>query len=286
VPALTSTATRRSRLATRPGGGHGWRSLLTGALRLSLGVAATAGPAWCVTQVPRLLAESPRFQLRALEVSGHGTLRGQQVLAASGLGPGDNVFAVDLEQVRRNIQTLPWVRSVWLRRRPPDRLVVRLVERRRVAWVDVGGLYGVDEEGVILPGPREDVDSFAKLDLPVVSGLDCGPDSLGPGARVPDLRLVPLLEWWQCLSSVAPALSRNVSQLQPLGADAVRLRLVGDGLEVRLPRVCAADRVRTLEEVIRRVYREVPEPASIDLRYAGQAVVGRKEPSAPPEHDS
>jgi cell division septal protein FtsQ len=259
---------------------------VAGGLRLVLGAAATVGPAWCVTQAPRLLAESSRFELRALEIAGHGMVGGREVLAASGLGPGQNLYAIDLEQVQRNIEALPWVRSARLRRRPPDRLVVRVTERQRVAWVEVGGLYGVDEQGVVLPGPRADVDSYARLDLPVVSGLDCSSDSLAPGARVPDANLVELLRWWRCLSSVAPEFSRNVSEMQPLAADAVRLRLVGDGLEVRLNRTCGAEQIRTLEEVMRRVYREVPDPAYIDLRFAEQAVVGRQQPSETAEHRS
>jgi cell division protein FtsQ len=258
--------------------------VLSGALRLTLGAAAVAGPAWCATQVPRLIAHSPRFQLRALEVSGHAMVSGREVLAASGLGPEESIFSIDLEDVRRRIEALPWVRDVRMRRRPPDRLAVRVTERRRVAWVDVGGIYGVDAEGVVLPGPREDVDSFAKLDLPVVSGLDAGPDSLGPGASVPDANLVAVLDWWQCLSELDPRFSSNVSEMQPLGNGAVRLRLVGDGLEVRLPRECGADRVQTLTEVMKRVYREVPEPTYIDMRFAGQAVVGTKESSLPKEH--
>ena len=60
------------------------------------------------------------------------------------------------------------------------------------------------------------------------------------------------------------------------GDGAVRLFLVADGLEVRMPMAGAARHLEVLEELLDRVYRECPDAAYVDLRYAGQAVVGRR----------
>ncbi len=253
------------------------RHRLGRALRLGSGLLLLGGVGWCLAQAPLVLARSPRCRLEALEVSGHQVVAGREVLAASGLRSGDNLFAIDLDEVRRNIEKLPWVRSAYLRRRPPNRLVVRIVERRRAAWVDLGRIYGVDAEGVVLPGAPAAGEALAGLDLPVVSGLDCALDSLAAGATVPDSMLVAVLEWWAWLNAADPDFSHSVSEIQPMGPGAVRLLLVGDGLEVRLPRECVEARIRTLKELMKRVYRECPEPAYIDLRFAGQAVVGSKE---------
>ena len=59
--------------------------------------------------------------------------------------------------------------------------------------------------------------------------------------------------------------------------ECVRLQMVGDGLEVRLPLDRVGRRLRTLRSIMPRVYRDYPDPAYIDLRYSGQVVVGRKE---------
>ena len=48
-----------------------------------------------------------------------------------------NFFGIELEQVRRELQRLPWVRRVELRREWPDRILVRFEEHRALArWSD------------------------------------------------------------------------------------------------------------------------------------------------------
>ena len=59
-----------------------------------------------------------------------------------------------------------------------------------------------------------------------------------------------------------------------MGADAVRLFMVGDGLEVRMPMDRVQERLGVLEELMGRIYHECPDPSYVDLRYEGQVVVG------------
>jgi cell division septal protein FtsQ len=164
---------------------------------------------------------------------------------------GDNIFAVDLAEVAVQVEHLPWVEKVLIERKPPDRLVISVVERQRLAWVELGEIYGVDKEGVLLPAASEENESYRDLDLPVISGLQTMGDSLKTGEVLGDSTLT-----------------------QPLGDEGLRLRLVGDGLEVRLPLDRVSERLRVLKKLMARVYRECPDPAYIDLRFAGQVVVG------------
>ncbi len=244
--------------------------------RLAVCAVAAGSLGWGAYQLPQALAHADRFRLRALEVQGLRILEGEDILAASGLRTGDNLFALDLPQVRNNIEQLPWVQQVRLHRKPPDRLSIRITERQRQAWVELDELYGVDSEGVVLPGNRMAKESLQDLDLPVISGLDFTWDALDPGTVLADSSLASLLHWWQQARSADSDFALTISEIQPLGTDGVRLRLVGDGLEIRMRRDQVRARIRTLRALIQRVYRECPSPVYIDLRFAGQAVVGTK----------
>jgi len=234
------------------------------------------GLLWAGWRVPELFTHSASFRLKALEVGGLHLLRGTDILTASGLQVGDNVFAVDLREVEARLERLPWIKQAVVVRKPPDRLVVHVVERRRLAWVDLGRVYGIDGQGVLLPGERMPQESYGELDLPVISGLSCVPDSLYPGAVVADSALTQILDWWRQASVADAEFCMNVSEIQPLANGGIRLRLVGDGLEVRLPADQVAKRLWVLKRLMKRVYRECPEPAYIDMRFAGQVVVGSK----------
>jgi cell division septal protein FtsQ len=202
---------------------------------------------------------------------------GTEVLAATGLAQTDNVFAVDLRATQRRIEQLPWVKRAVVVRRPPDRLAIGLIERRRVAWVNLGGIYGIDEGGVLLPGERTPGEEPSELNLPVISGLTRAEGATVPGTVVADSGLAQVLGWWRQASQADAEFCLNVSEIQPLPGDGVRLLLVGDGLEVRLPTGDVAERLRILRKLIKRVYRECADPAYIDMRFAGQVVVGSKE---------
>ena len=61
---------------------------------------------------------------------------------------------------------------------------------------------------------------------------------------------------------------------EALAQGGLRLRLVGDGLEVRLPWQPVSEQLQVLKGVMERLYRDLDDPAYVDLRYAGQVIVG------------
>jgi cell division protein FtsQ len=86
------------------------------------GLAVVYGALWMVVHMPW-------FALRHIEVSGssiHVTREQIQAIVASEIQ--GTFFTLNLPQVRRAFEKLPWVREVKLRRHWPDRLEVNVVE--------------------------------------------------------------------------------------------------------------------------------------------------------------
>ncbi|MBQ40978.1 MAG: hypothetical protein CME15_00845 [Gemmatimonadetes bacterium] len=242
--------------------------------------AALAAVAWPWAQGILAAPPSEDFTLAALEVKGLRLLNGDDILEASGLAVGDNIFRVDLNAVALRLDSLVWVKRARIVRKPPDRLAITILERQRFAWVELDGrILGIDAEGVLLPGAELEREEREILDLPVLRGAVIGVPNLDspaamPGQILADSSLALVLEWWAEAAALEPAFSRNFSEIRPLGADAVRLFMVGDGLEVRMPMDRVQERLGVLEELMGRVYRECPDPSYVDLRYEGQVVVG------------
>ena len=247
--------------------------------------AAVAAVAWPGVQHFLEAPPSEDFSLVALEVKGLRLLNGDDILAASGLAVGDNIFHVDLNAVALRLDSLVWVRRARIERKPPDRLAVSILERRRFAWVELDGeIFGVDAEGVLLPGDRLAREEREDLDLPVLRGSVSAAGSppaekAKPGQVLADTSLAPVFAWWAEAAALEPEFCRNVSEIRPMGTDAVRLFMVGDGLEVRMPMDQVRARLGVLEELMGRIYRECPDPVYVDLRFDGQVVVGNGSPS-------
>ena len=262
-------------LTVAPGGAETKRVLVHWPMIVALVLAM--GSALAAYQVVNFLGQGDLFGLRALEVGGLRLLDGDDVLAASGLEVGTNIFAVDLEEVEQRLENVCWIERAMVMRKPPDRLAVEIVERQRLAWVELGATYGIARDGVLLPKDRAPGESFADLNLPVISGLAAVGDTLQFGATVSDSTLVGLLGWWDEATAADAEFCLNVSRLEPLPGACLRLQMVGDGLEIRLPLDRVERNLRTLRRLMPRVYRDYPDPAYIDLRYTGQVVVGSKE---------
>ena len=269
----TSRTGKRAAAAAR-WGGFSWKRLL-----LILPLMGLLSLVWGIWEWRQSRAYAAQFELVAIEVNGLRLLTGEDVLAASGLEIGDNVLEVDLRAVANQLEAVPWVRRAVVVRKPPDRLVVELVERQRFAWVVLDQTYGIDDEGVLLPADRLANETLTEVDLPVISGITPAADSLYVGMELVDTAgvLDDVLTWWKQATDVDPEFCMGISQLEALSDEGIGLRLAGDGLEVRLPFDRVEERLRELKRMMPRIYREYPNPAYIDLRYSGQLVVGGKE---------
>lgn len=80
---------------------------------------------------------------------------------------GQSIYLLPLEARRSTLRTVDWVKDATVMRLWPNRVVVRVAERKPVAFVTLpGSRYGlVDEDGVILP-PATD-----RFHLPVLRGV-------------------------------------------------------------------------------------------------------------------
>jgi len=83
-------------------------------------------------------------------VTGASRLRPEDVVAASGIGPGTNLFRLDRSAVVARLEGLPLVRRADLMRRFPNRVTLAVEERRPFTLAHAGRLHWIDEQGVSL----------------------------------------------------------------------------------------------------------------------------------------
>src|SRR5262249_36740909 len=138
-----------------------------------------------------------------------------EIIRMLGIKRGTLMIDVDVDEARARLETLPWVKAAEVRRVWPDRIYVRVTERKPVAiWQNEGELAVIDREGHAISG--EDVTRFTSLPLVV-----------GKGAESAAAGLLDLL-------AVQPLLRDHVKAAVRVGERRWNLRL-DNGVEVRLP---------------------------------------------------
>ncbi len=149
------------------------KASLLAALRGFAWIAATATAAaavlWTGWQVERYLTTAPRFAIDELSVApvSGGHLDATQLRAVAGINLGENIFRVRLDLARARLEQNPWVRTATVTRELPRTVHLVVEQRQAVAYVELSGLYLLDETGQIFKrASGED-----QLDLPTLTGL-------------------------------------------------------------------------------------------------------------------
>jgi cell division septal protein FtsQ len=147
----------------------------------------------------RLFFENPDYQLSQIEVQTDGTLQRDQILKAAELREGENIFSVNLGQVRDRLQQLPQVDEVQVIRKLPGEIDLRIVERKPIAWITSDKqisdpfasevAFLVDARGVLM---KEKKLLPEYLGLPLITG--CTSESLEAGKTVASFEAKAALE--------------------------------------------------------------------------------------------
>jgi hypothetical protein len=144
----------------------------------------------------RLIYENKAFAIEEIDVQTDGVISVDQLRRWAGVKPEENLLALDLVRVKRDLELIPLVQSVSVERVLPHTLRIRIIEREPIAQVSVprprrtGGVElavcHLDADGyVMLPLDHRQratlLNQPADL-LPVIGGINAG--ELQPGRRI------------------------------------------------------------------------------------------------------
>ena len=79
------------------------------------------------------LTYTPMFHAKTITVAGERRFSEEQILKMAGIGPGTDVFHVDLGAVERRLERNPWIADAVVTRHLPSAISVVISERRAVA---------------------------------------------------------------------------------------------------------------------------------------------------------
>jgi len=143
----------------------------------------------------RVLYNNPRYVLNKIEIEPRGHFSEHNIREAAGLELNQNLWSLNLPQIARDLEKLPYVSSAKVERHFPDTVTIHITER--VPVVKIVGLnidlgtretFYLDRQCVVLK-PREDE---AVPLLPEVIGLTDA--ELEPGRKLEQPRLMRAME--------------------------------------------------------------------------------------------
>jgi cell division protein FtsQ len=220
-------------------------------------------------RMEQFLIRDPRFAMAgtdadaaAIEISGAAHASRSQIERVFSIDLGRSVYLLPLSDRRDALRTVDWVKDASIARLWPNRVVVRVEERKPVAFVTLGPsrFALIDDDGVILPPAP---DRFA---LPVLTGVRAS-DALTDRRD----RVHRMLRLTRDLGDEA----RNISEVDVSDRDNLKVTAPHSGhmITLLLGDRNFALRYQNFVNHFNEIKRRLPDAATLDLRLEDRITV-------------
>ena len=220
-----------------------------------------------------LLLHSQLFSVKTIDVTGNSIVPDEKIVELSEIAAGERLYAVNIKDSAKKIGYYPYVESVTVKRRLPDRIVIDIVERKPVgAVVTTNGYIQVSADGRLLSISP----TIGKYNLPVISGVQLS-EIPAPGNIIQNDNLTKAL---QIISESDQELLNNLAKLNGGQADQV-MACTNEGIEIRLGDVDDIEiRLLDLNDILKDIVKQkirAEDIEYIDMRYLDAPVIKLKE---------
>ena len=133
----------------------------------------------------RFIYENEAFAVRNIEVQTDGVIATNYIFHCTMIKPNQNLLALDLARVKRDLELVPMIKSASVERTLPNSLKIRVAEREPMAQIQVmqlkagGGteqiIYQLDDQGFVfkpLDLRLRSKPPETNVRLPIISGVD------------------------------------------------------------------------------------------------------------------
>src|SRR3990170_107602 len=215
------------------------------------------------------LGHSRLFSVRDIDMNRCAYVTRDEVSGIlSGVAQG-NIWSLSSRDIGRRLLTHPWVRSVSVRKVFPDRLVVRIEERKPAAMVNLDALYYVDEEGTIF----KRLTAYDPKNFPIVTGFSRGELTARDAVTLQNLRkTLELLR-----STESGVLRQNISEVHFDAQEGYTLGTRDSGLQLKIGMMEFREAMKRIEEALPKLSSVGQARGIVDLKTAGRIYVRPEE---------
>lgn len=225
--------------------------------QVAMAVAALSALGGVTYQVIVYLRTAPRFEVQKLSVSGLRHVQEDEVVSKAEFDVGTNVFGVKLDEMRRRVEELPWVRHAMVERVLPDQIVIKVVEREAIGLARIRGeVYEFDADAQIL-----DPDPVSVASFPVLDGLRAG-DAKGNLHKVEAYQKIIEDLGQTALSEIHINDSGEVTVVS--ASDPVMVNLGAADFRIRWTKYL---------QLKPQIQQQYPRAVRVDLRFKNQVIV-------------
>ena len=220
------------------------------------------------------MMETSLLTLREVTIEGCQKTFKKEILSMTQLDRRRNMLSIDLAKLRSKVEANPWIERAEIRRIFPDRISIKITERKPVAIILLDHLYYIDGQGVIFTR----VPKGHQIDHPILTGLHRDDFKAHPneawGLVFKALRLIRLTEGREVLSQ------KEISEIHMDKAFGISIYTYNGAIEIKFGLDLYEAKWKRLERVWRHLRKRSLKPAYIDCNYEKRVIVKMRDAMA------
>ncbi len=211
------------------------------------------------------LGHSRLFSVRDIDMNRCAYVTRDEITGILSGVPQGNIWSLSSGDIGRRLLSHPWVRSVSVRKSFPDRLVVRIEERRPAAMINLDTLYYVDEEGTIF----KRLTAYDPKNFPIVTGFSRGELTARDAVTLQNLKkTLELLRYTE-----SGVLRQNVSEVHFDAQEGYTLVTRDSGMQLKIGTMDFREAMKRVEEAMPKLSSVGQARGIVDLKTAGRIFV-------------
>jgi cell division protein FtsQ len=214
------------------------------------------------------LHNSPYLRLKEIVVEGVDDSTKNEMINLAGLEKGMSIVAINLDEVRYEIEAHPWIRSVKMKRQLPNKLIIQAEKQEPIAVIAAENIYYLNKYGEIF----KQVEDSEFIDLPVVTGIIGKemPSEKDIGSVCQTIKLLKNQE--------KPLSSMDLSEIHFRDDGGVSVYFKKMKIEIRTGLLGIENKIDSLRKVVAHLNRtgKISQVGGIDLNYSNGIVVSFK----------
>ncbi len=209
-------------------------------------------------------------RIATISMKGQSLLNSDEYLKDIAIEDSISILDLDIREIHETLEENPFVKAARVSRRFPKRVIIEVMERQPLAWVNSTSNLYIDTEGYVLPYHH----ALDEMDLPIMSNFNPAKELYPEGelAISQPVRLAGTLLNWMVNSY--PSLYDGLSEIRLNPSDDYELVLESHPTRIILGKEKLVEKLQVLsvfEETLHHK-RSLTDYTYLDLRYHNQVI--------------
>ncbi|MBF88211.1 MAG: hypothetical protein CMG75_00870 [Candidatus Marinimicrobia bacterium] len=214
------------------------------------------------------------FNLKESEVRGNKILGQDEVRTLSEIPFAKSLKIINLETIQEQIEKHSYIKGSRVSRRFPNKIMIDIIEREPIAYINLPFFLVVDEEGFVMPLRHDEME----FEIPTLAGFNIDPELYPVGKKCLSLKTLEAIKYLKNLKEFFPTLFENLSELMVDNNDEYVIVLSDNPTRIHLGKSNILEQLALLKQFNNTIIglKSLNNYSYVDLRYKNQIIVREK----------